>query len=157
MNEIKIHIPPQEMAKIKRQIGQYTEDTLKDIQGAIRRSTYRVHARAVRNAPSSFGRLRQSIQPKVKEGEGEVSVNVDYAGAVEFGSRPHDIRPKRKKALAFKPGAGFRFWNEKGRIVVKRVRHPGTEAQPFLTPALEKEAPNFVATVKQIIENNAHR
>jgi len=157
MNDIKIQIPNSELAKIKAHMGEYEKAVLKDVQGAIRRSAYRVHAAAVRNAPSVFGKLRQSMVVKVSPGLGEVTVNVDYAGAVEFGSAPHIIRPNKKKALAFKPGGGFRFWDEQGRVVVKRVKHPGTKAQPYLTPALEREAPNFIATLKQIIENNAKR
>jgi len=124
-----------------------------DIKRLILRTTYRVAAMARKNAPSSFGKLRQSITPKAKNMTGEVAVNVDYAGAVEFGSKPHEIRPKRKRALAFKPGAGFRFWDESGRVVVKVVKHPGTEAQPFLRPAVEQEARNVGPAIKKIIDN----
>ena len=47
--------------------------------------------------------------------------------AVEYGSRPHDIKPNEKKALAFEKGGE--------KVVVKRVKHPGNKAQPFLEPA----------------------
>lgn len=51
---------------------------------------------------------------------------VDYALAVEYGTRPHQITPVRKKAL-FWPGALH---------PVKTVHHPGTRAQPFIRPAV---------------------
>lgn len=52
-----------------------------------------------------------------------------YLGDHMFGTEPHTIRPRRKKALRFVSG---------GRVVfAMRVRHPGTRANPFLTRALD--------------------
>ena len=54
--------------------------------------------------------------------------NTEYAIDVEFGTPPHTIRPKNKKALAFNlviEGGQVK------RIVVKSVQHPGTPPQPF--------------------------
>ena len=63
-----------------------------------------------------------------------VSVNgvqatlVDYALPVELGSRPHIIESRGDYPLR----------NRKtGQVFGKRVRHPGTQAQPFLRPALD--------------------
>lgn len=151
MNDIKITIPPAEIARARRELANFEEVVSKDIQGAITRSTYRVGGAARRNAPSQHGKLRQSIVESVKGLEGVISVNAEHAGAVEFGTRPHLIKPKRKKALAFKPGAGFRFWDEAGRIVVKLVRHPGTAAQPYLRPAMQEEAPRLTKAIVNII------
>ena len=51
---------------------------------------------------------------------------------VNDGTKPHIIRPKNAKALAFKIG---------GRVVfAKVVHHPGTKAQPFLDRALREVA-----------------
>lgn len=50
-----------------------------------------------------------------------------YPLDVEFGTRPHVIEPKDKQALAW-PGAEH---------PVRRVNHPGTEAQPFIRPSLD--------------------
>ena len=144
---------PELKIAIQGNLSSYSREVQEKMQGLVRRSTYRASADAKRNAPSKFGHLRRSITEKISRLTGEIAVNVDYAGAVEFGSRPHVIRPKRKKALAFKPGAGFRFWDESGRVVVKSVKHPGTRAQPFLTPAIEREAGKFQQGAKNIIEN----
>lgn len=46
---------------------------------------------------------------------------------VQDGTPPHEIVPRHKKALAFP-------WQGK-RVVVKRVHHPGTAANPWLTRA----------------------
>lgn len=154
---IKIEIPRKELNAALGAFDGFTKEVNDDLQGLIRRSTERVAGNAKRNAPSSFGKLRQSITSKVQGLTGEVAVNASHAGAVEFGSKPHEIRPKRKKALAFKPGAGFKFWDESGRVVVKVVKHPGTKAQPFLRPAVEAEAVKMKHALKKIIDNAANR
>jgi len=151
--DIKIEIPAEELARARRAIQDHNQDVEDGLHRLVVRTTYRVSANAKRNAPSKFGKLRQSITEKFSKLTGEVAVNVDYAGAVEFGSKPHIIRPKKKKALAFKPGGGFKFWDESGRVVVKWVKHPGTDPQPYLTPAVEQEAPNFTESIKKLIED----
>lgn len=68
-------------------------------------------------------------------------LNVGYAAAVEHGTRPHVILPKRAKALAW---GGARTLGGRVRSgsaptnFARRVNHPGTKAQPFLIPGLEK-------------------
>lgn len=157
MDSIKIEIPPKELREAMADLQHYEETVSKNIQGAVARSTFRVGAGARKRVPVSNGKLRQSITEKVGKMQGVIAVNADYAGAVEFGSKAHIIRPRRKKALAFKPGAGFKFWDESGRVVVKFVKHPGTKAQPYLRPAMKEEAPNFALTIKKIIEKAANR
>jgi len=87
--------------------------------------------------PVDTGRLRASIKSKrsrffTLRPKVTVYSNVDYAGFVNDGTRPHIIRPRRAKALRFRVG---------GRIVYARVvNHPGTRARPFLDRALEEIA-----------------
>ena len=46
---------------------------------------------------------------------------------MEKGTRAHEIRPVRSKFLRFEIG---------GKVIyTKLVRHPGTQAQPFVAPA----------------------
>ena len=47
------------------------------------------------------------------------------------GTQPHDIFPKRKKALRWVPVGGNGF------VFAKRVHHRGTKADPFLYEALD--------------------
>ncbi|KKL66824.1 hypothetical protein LCGC14_2141140 [marine sediment metagenome] len=153
--DIKIEISPREMREALADIDSYGEIVTNQIQDAVGRATFRLGAGARMRAPVNFGRLRQSITEKIGKRIGVVTVNVNYGGAVEFGTKPHIIRSRIKKALAFKPGAGFRFWDESGRVVVKSVKHPGTKAQPFLIPAAEEEAPKFAKEIKTILEKAA--
>ena len=54
-----------------------------------------------------------------------VTARARHSAVLEFGSRPHIIEPKNKKALAW-PG---------GRHPVRRVHHPGTPALHLLRNA----------------------
>jgi phage gpG-like protein len=94
--------------------------------------------------PSSLkksGRLSTSMRLKVGPHSATVSTDAPYAAIHQFGgkTKPHVIRPKFGKALAF---TAKKF----GKIVVKSVNHPGSNipARPFfpisgdrLTPAAE--------------------
>ncbi len=80
-------------------------------------------------SPVDTGRLRNSIKVKpAEDGNGLIIFMVDYGRDVEFGTNPHVILPKSKKALAFGKG--------KKRVVVKKVRHPGTRPNPFIRTTL---------------------
>lgn len=79
--------------------------------------------------PVKTGRLRQSIQIRVRSHDVVVGPDTEYAGFVEFGTAPHEIRPKRGKALVFYMGGR--------KVVVSKVNHPGTRAKPFVRPAFE--------------------
>lgn len=90
--------------------------------------------------PRSFknqtGTLRRSITRRIDgPHRGVVFTDVDYAPHVEFGTKPHVIRPKNKKMLAFKVG---------GRMVFARqVFHPGTRAYNYMRDAFEDNKPKI--------------
>lgn len=109
----------------------------------IRSVAFEVLGHAQQNAPSNFGRLRNSLTVDLKSRTGEVSAtvgsNLQYAKPIEYGSRPH-----------FPPLAPIELWvRRKLRVPANRVRsvaflvarkiaRHGTPAQPFLGPALEQ-------------------
>lgn len=88
-------------------------------------------------APVRTGRLRSSIRaepPRIFSLRGvcKVGSDLEYAGFVNDGTAPHDIRPRSKQVLKFTVG---------GRTVfAKVVHHPGTRANPFLDRALREVA-----------------
>lgn len=98
-----------------------------------------VQAEAFKNAPvgtgyKGGGSLRQSIRTnRLNQGSYQVIVGAKYAAAVDQGTRPHVILPRRKRALAFMKDGKY--------IVTKRVNHPGTKAQPFFTNAVRDAEP----------------
>lgn len=74
-----------------------------------------------------------------------VGPSAEYAIFVEFGTDPHLITPDDAEALKFEgkilPGVP-----ETETIFATRVLHPGTDAQPFMRPALryiERNAARF--------------
>jgi phage gpG-like protein len=78
------------------------------------------------------GTLRRSIIKRVESPKrGVVGTDVKYAPYVEFGTRPHIIRPKRAKVLAFK--------DKHGRMIFARqVNHPGSKPYPYMEPAFRE-------------------
>ena len=79
--------------------------------------------------PVRTGTLRQSIEVKVSHDKVVIGPNTDYAAYVEFGTKPHTIYPKNKKALVFVVNGN--------KVFAKKVNHPGTKAQPYVRPAFE--------------------
>jgi hypothetical protein len=96
----------------------------------LQRVVLTVEGNVKRSTPVRTGTLRRSITSRVEAtgDRGVVGTAVSYARAVHEGTRPHDIVPVHAKALAFKIGGT--------QVFAKRVRHPGTKAQPFLTDGL---------------------
>lgn len=80
-----------------------------------------------RRAPVDTGVLKNSIRHEVDE-EGNINIYMtDYARHVEYGTKPHVIRIKNKKALS-----------DGKTIFGTKVNHPGTRAQPFIRPSLHQ-------------------
>ena len=66
---------------------------------------------------------------------------VGYAASVEFGTRPHVIVPRTRKALAWGGArrlSGSLRKGAKPTNFARRVNHPGTRAQPYLRPGAEQ-------------------
>lgn len=100
-------------AALKSTLTHLMQDIATDTKGLVRVDT---------------GRLKASIEWEVDGLVGRVSTDVPYWVHVEYGTAPHVIRPRNKRALYW-PGADH---------PVAFVNHPGTPAHPFLRPALLK-------------------
>lgn len=96
------------------------------------------------NTPVDTGALRNShvAEPIVVRGDTvstEISatggVKQEYAMYVHEGTKPHVIKPRRKKVLSWK-GA-------EGRVFATAVNHPGTNPRPWLRNALQQTAPRL--------------
>lgn len=126
-----------------QRIGRFEFEKLRAVKDAVNESALNVQSGAKRRCTVNTGRLRASITLEPFNGGLAVKVGtkVEYAKAVEFGTGPHIIRPKNKRAL-FWPGA---------RHPVKLVRHPGSRAKPFLFPAWEEERPKFIRAVREAL------
>jgi phage gpG-like protein len=98
------------------------------------------------------GRLRRSIHGEVRAAgassiQGEAATNVEYAAIHEYGgtTAPHDILPKRGRALAFAMN-GRQF-------VFAKVHHPGSKIpeRSFMRSALDEMSPEIRAEFKDAL------
>jgi len=110
----------------------YTDDTLDWIDGG---HGFTPHS----------GQLQQSIGWRPNgNGMATVFVNADYAMPVEFGSRPHVIRPKDRNALRFPVnGGGFGF--------AKVINHPGSKPHPFFFADRDNRTNNMQAAAMSVL------
>lgn len=123
-----------------------TEEGLARVIGALAAETHRealngadAHTktgalfRAVRNVPIAGGRaviIDETIAP--------------HGLFVHFGTRPHIIKPSKKKALRWVGGDGlYQF--------AGKVRHPGYAGDPFLFNAADKALSRFDAIVRRAL------
>lgn len=110
-----------------------------DVHREIQRKVSATVAVARTEAPVRTGRLRESIQ-SIYRGRGRWEIVAGsnrgpgrhVAKIVHHGTKPHEIRPRRRKALKF-------YWERVGMVVILRsVNHPGTKPDPFLTRAMHR-------------------
>jgi len=88
----------------------------------------------VNTCPVDTGNLKQQLDVRIgPNGEGIISMP-EYGYYIEFGTAPHIIRPKNKKAL---------FWKGADHPV-KVVRHPGTRPQPFIRNAIATQLKGII-------------
>ena len=107
--------------------------------------THEAHKKAIKYAAPHRrkGRMEQNIKMRVKKDEGEVYIDsegmlvdwrgqkINYAAFVLFGTRPHEIKPKTKRALRF-------FYKNLDEFVYrKKVHHPGYKGDDFLYRAVK--------------------
>lgn len=120
--------------------------TMKKAVRNVRERARRDHAFVTRT-----GVLERAIDSDVQErplvGYVFVTRDAPYGKYVHEGTRPHEIRPRKKRALRWATGGGFVF--------AKNVMHPGTKADPFLKNALEGERDDVAALFKTAINDLA--
>jgi len=68
---------------------------------------------------------------------------VNYANFVLFGTRPHEIKPKTKKALRFS------YKNLDEFVYRKSVHHPGYRGDDFMYKALQKTLSKLDKLIKE--------
>jgi HK97 gp10 family phage protein len=99
----------------------YQADLEQLVQPLLEQVAAEVETDIKRNAPVDTGDLVRSVRRRGNI----ITISAPYWHFVEYGTEPHIIRPRTKQALWW-PGAHH---------PVKMVRHPGTQAQPFIRPA----------------------
>lgn len=111
---------------------------------AIRKTAFDIQGDAQQFAPYQTGNLKSSIGVSTQgELTATVYVTAEYGRYVEEGTAPHEIKPKKGKFLKF-PGRN-------GAVFTTRVSHPGTKAQPYMQPAVDRRLPKLIEAVGQIV------
>lgn len=116
-----------------------------DTKADLRTIQLRTIAGAKAKVPRKTGHLARSIVPgPVDRDTAVVIARTPYAAAVEFGSKPHDIRPKDRQALRWPAKGATRRLSGRATVATQRagawafakvVHHPGTKPKPYLIPA----------------------
>ena len=92
--------------------------------------------------PVDTGRLKNSILLDDIDNGTNISMAY-YWKYVEYGTPPHIIKPKNKKAL---------HWGGKNGPVVKLVHHPGTRPQPFIRTTLNTKLTSIISeSLKKVL------
>jgi HK97 gp10 family phage protein len=117
------------------------------MRGALRSGAKVVLDEVKQRIPEDTGQLRASARITTRYRKGTVTASVKvgnfvawYAHLVEFGTRPHVIRPRN-------PGGAMRF----GNVETRSVDHPGTRARPFMRPAADASLNEAIAAVTRRI------
>lgn len=83
--------------------------------------------------------------------------HASYAPFVHWGTRPHIIRPREKKALRWVGEKGATTRNAQGRFVsgtkfifARFVHHPGYAGDPWLVQAADEAVRQFDAIVRRV-------
>lgn len=128
-------------AKTRQVVKQQVLTATRDIQEEARDN----HRFTTRSGQTE----KQGILKEVNGNTGIIYLGTDVAVYLHEGTQAHKIVPRNKMVLRF-VGRANRF------AFAKRVRHPGTEADPFLYRAAEKLEPviqsRFSAAVGKILE-----
>lgn len=107
---------------------------------------------ARREAPIDTGNLRRSITKRksskfvVEIRSNARSNGLPYWPMVQYGTAAHIITPKKASMLSFEVGGK--------RVFTRRVEHPGTTANPFVTRTLHRSLPLFKEYYHQILSEN---
>lgn len=135
-----------EMPNGRREIGRIGSFHAAKRRAIIRliwETATRIESSAIARAPVDLGNLRRSMGKRSLLGglAAEIFNTAEYAAHVEFGTRPHEIRPRTRRVLS---------WVRYGqRFFARRVRHPGTRPQPFLFPSWEDHRQAFISRIIQ--------
>ena len=125
---------------------QIPEEIAPIVRDAMRQGARWILEEARNLCPVDTGELRNSIKIRERGAyEFHVVADTEYAYFVEYGTRPHIIRPRKAKVLRW-----FDRWTGKP-IFARYVRHPGTRRQPFLRPAYIKHKNNITKLIKLML------
>lgn len=148
---IKINAEVQGLDTLLEGLKKAPVETVEYASQAIKKSLVVLTSDAIKEAPVNKqfggGNLRQSIRPSLlSKLRGAVIAGAKYSIFVHEGTRPHQIRAKNKGGLANK---------RTGQFFGKVVNHPGTQANPFMERAYEKNKGRIDGFFREVLDKVA--
>ena len=122
----------------------WKEDLSKARDKRLKESAILLQWASKKETPVDNWILRKSIKYAVHNDYAVVYSNLFYAPFVHEWTRPHLIRPVKKKSL-------FRIDEEWGHFA-KLVHHPGSKENPFFTRAVNNNQEKIVQRFYEIID-----
>ena len=138
---MNIEIKCEGLDKLRAQLKEYAAKSPEKARRAVGYTLYDIQGEAKRIVHKKTSNLASHIDVEMdpSKPEGVCGTNIQYAPGLEFGTSPHEIRPKTAKALYWK-GADH---------PVKVVHHPGNRPYPFLRPAFLSRIGNLIKYLKE--------
>lgn len=136
-----------ELIRGGRELAEFLQQLPVKVEKNIMRAALRAGAAVIReeakaNVPVDSGMLKRSLKVTTNTKRGRVTAKLKVGGKlaphahlVEFGTKPHKIKPKRAGGLTV---AGN---------VVAEVDHPGAKPHPFMRPAFDSKSTDAVSAV----------
>ncbi len=142
---MKIEIKVKGIEELKRNIGRYKSAFNQVLEAAVLAGCLPIQNEAKQRIRKKTRTTASSIHSEIVERRpsyamGAVGSDSEVARHLEFGTKPHVIVPKNKKALYW-PGAAH---------PVKKVSHPGTPPYPFLRPAYDTKKNEAIENMRQV-------
>lgn len=113
----------------------------KPLLRALQLSTV-AEAKALAAPHRKTGTLQRSIAPgAITHNTARVNVSTPYAASMEFGAKPHIIRPRNAKVLAWggpRRLSGRLRSGGKATNFATVVHHPGNRPYPYLVPGAKR-------------------
>jgi len=119
------------LEKLQNAISSAPETVFNELSKAIKTSVNIARPILRDEAPVKSGKLSRNIYSRSAGLRGELGPNLNitpYAWWVHQGTSPYEITPTNKKAL---------YW-QGAPYPVRRVRHPGIKANPFVEKAFDR-------------------
>lgn len=142
------------------QVEAWSQRKIKRIEDTVNASAINVQTGAKKRCAVDTGRLRSSIAIEPASGPGfvlRVGTKVFYAPYVEWGTGIHSDHPTekgRQTPWAFpvpdgKKKYGFKTIEGENGEMLYVTR--GSKPHPFLFPAFEEERPNFLSSMRGVL------
>ena len=147
MPQIPVTIDSKELKALQKKLSASPGFIENAVDKQLKKDAVNMVSPARREAPASknknAGALKRSIKYEGKRMEHMVTADAGYASYVEYGTSSHTIRPKKHKFLYAvnqrTPDDRWNVWTKANINFWKKVKHPGTKANPFMGRTFKKK------------------